>query len=1048
MLFPVLLSASVSMAAGQSASTLAPESSTQVKIAPGEKQSYALLTSAGQTTVLTIDQNVGTVTATVGTGAPQRNRSGKLSQITMHIAAEQSGTETLVIANPSSRTTAEITLNVAAAHATSDQDRDEASIEQQTSEAETLLLQHDTPKLKEAVADLEKAEAVAEKIGDRKALVRALTLHTYALAFPLNDAAAALPIGKRACAFADEVKNESAVEAGNALKTCGFLNAKLGNYDDADGYYAQALADFEATDDRYNQVVVRENRAKIERIQQKDDAALADLDVALPIATSSGDLRGELAVRVEQGALLYEMNELGPAYEANMDALTLAAKQQDNYLAALAWNTLGVIYTDLHDFDRAADAFEQADQLFAKDKNDYGHLQVLHGRGELHYAQGDWKAAAEQFSRGVAAAEEKSLPREYVFYAWGLAQTQTRLGHLQEAQALLDKALQMAEKNKIAEIEASLLNAQAEVALRSNDGPKAKDIWTKALAAAETNHDKAAHLEALGGLARYARSRGNLADATSYALQAIDEIEATRSGISLSQLRLNYLASKRAFYELAVDALMDSGQPAEAFRICEQGRARMLLDQMSEAGVRSSDDPLSKQLLGNRIALLTAQEHLALMLSGRARGAEMAAEKFKIRQLELEDHKLRAQVPGAQSLQQALPASSEQVRAALPDSKTMLAEYWIGAEHSYLWCVTQKSFTSYRLAGTKELGRKVNVYLGDVLAPMQPAAGTSAQERVVRLTTARANSERESRQMQQILFPHGALTAGLMRLIVVPDGPLHSIPFSALLSPGGAYLGRKYAVVSEPSAAAMLSLLERGSGPATGMRAAVFSDPILRRQTTTVTNSDVRGVTASLLPTSVSSTLPPLPFAKTEIASIRQALGPDQTDLFAGYAAARSTALSLDWSRYAVGHFATHTLLNAHSPEFSGLVLSAFAADGAAEDPVLSYADILNMKAPLPLVVLSSCTSGGGRMVDGEGLAGIGNAFFGAGARRVVGSLWPVDDEATSELMRYFYRTLQHTHSATLALRQAQDELAADARWSSPAYWAAFTLAGDWRRLD
>jgi CHAT domain-containing protein len=69
-----------------------------------------------------------------------------------------------------------------------------------------------------------------------------------------------------------------------------------------------------------------------------------------------------------------------------------------------------------------------------------------------------------------------------------------------------------------------------------------------------------------------------------------------------------------------------------------------------------------------------------------------------------------------------------------------------------------------------------------------------------------------------------------------------------------------------------------------------------------------------------------------------------------------------------------------------------------------------------------------------------------AGARRVVASLWQVDDESTAELMKRFYRgMLERRLPPAAALREAQLELAATERWRSPFHWAAFVLQGEWR---
>jgi CHAT domain-containing protein len=158
---------------------------------------------------------------------------------------------------------------------------------------------------------------------------------------------------------------------------------------------------------------------------------------------------------------------------------------------------------------------------------------------------------------------------------------------------------------------------------------------------------------------------------------------------------------------------------------------------------------------------------------------------------------------------------------------------------------------------------------------------------------------------------------------------------------------------------------------------------------------------------------------------------------------------TLDWSPYTIGHFASHATLNRESLELSGLVLGPAKQGASSSDAsVLWYSDVCRLHVPLALVVLSACDTANGEAVPGEGLVGLTQAFFVAGAQRVLGSLWPADDEATSILMKHFYTALRASHSPSSALRVAQAQMAEDARWSSPYYWAGFSLAGDWRSMQ
>jgi CHAT domain-containing protein len=164
------------------------------------------------------------------------------------------------------------------------------------------------------------------------------------------------------------------------------------------------------------------------------------------------------------------------------------------------------------------------------------------------------------------------------------------------------------------------------------------------------------------------------------------------------------------------------------------------------------------------------------------------------------------------------------------------------------------------------------------------------------------------------------------------------------------------------------------------------------------------------------------------------------------FAASRAAAMSPELGRYRVVHFATHGVFDNDSPGMSGIMLSLFDSRGRPQDGFLRVHDIYRLHLPADLVVLSACSTALGRNVSGEGLVGVVRGFMYAGAKRVVASLWKVDDEATGELMRRFYEgMLVNRLPAAAALREAQLGVWRQARWTSPYYWAAFSLQGEWR---
>jgi CHAT domain-containing protein len=176
------------------------------------------------------------------------------------------------------------------------------------------------------------------------------------------------------------------------------------------------------------------------------------------------------------------------------------------------------------------------------------------------------------------------------------------------------------------------------------------------------------------------------------------------------------------------------------------------------------------------------------------------------------------------------------------------------------------------------------------------------------------------------------------------------------------------------------------------------------------------------------------------------ALAPSGERLVAtDFEANRGRATSLELAKYRIVHFATHGFLNNQHPELSGVVLSLFDKKGEPQDGFLRLHDIYNLKLPVDLVVLSACNSGLGKDVKGEGLIGLTRGFMYAGASSVVASLWKVDDEATSELMRHFYGyMLRDGLSPAAALRKAQVTMSQQKRWQSPYYWAGFVIQGQY----
>src|SRR6185503_16398712 len=453
---------------------------------------------------------------------------------------------------------------------------------------------------------------------------------------------------------------------------------------------------------------------------------------------------------------------------------------------------------------------------------------------------------------------------------------------------------------------------------------------------------------------------------------------------------------------------------------------------------------------------------------------QSAALKKEISQLENDYERAQADIrkasPHYASLIQPLPLKLKEVQEQL-DADTVLLEYALGEERSYLWSITRDSLKSYELPKGAVIAKDARLIHELLSARSTTKRGESALQRQRRIAHADAKLPATAQALSQTLLAPVAVQLGNKRLVIVADGALQYIPFAMLPDPGSRGQGAgvretttaqrpplivNHEVVSLPSASALA--IQRtelaGRQPAPKMLA-VIADPVFDRtdlrfttpatevnekqQTKTIAfdesrsiehlaekSDDKSGVTMRRL------VIPRLPFTRQEATRLL-ALTPKSSSFGAmDFQANRGTVLKGELSQYRYVHFATHGVLDSERPGLSSLVLSMVDAEGNPQDGFLRANDIYNLKLPAELVVLSACQTGLGKEIKGEGLVGLTRGFMYAGAARVVLSLWSVNDKATAELMTTFYqKMLKQGERPAAALRAAQVEMWKQKQWQS-----------------
>jgi CHAT domain-containing protein len=469
------------------------------------------------------------------------------------------------------------------------------------------------------------------------------------------------------------------------------------------------------------------------------------------------------------------------------------------------------------------------------------------------------------------------------------------------------------------------------------------------------------------------------------------------------------------------------------------------------------------------------------------------------------ESQIRQTSPRYAALTQPQPLSLKEIQTTVVAPDTLLLEYSLGAERSYLWAVTPTSIITYELPKREEIetvARQVYTLLTspkqwsgpEELSEQQTGAKSANESSQRNLGLAGEKTETGSQQSQSLAGPEAAARLSQLvlapveaqlaekRLLIVADGALQYIPFGALprtqsqskANPQGAKkdyhpLIFDHEVVILPSASTLTVLRQEVKGRRPAERTvAVLADPVfetndervkgLRGQAASSTDNarsstaayqsqpGVRRAARDLGLNDAELTIPRLPGTRREADQILTLVPRSQSKAAFDFAASRQTVASKELGEYRYVHFATHGFLNSLHPELSGIVLSMVDEKGNPQDGFLLAHEVFNLKLAADLVVLSACRTGLGKQVRGEGLVGLTRGFMYAGAPRVVVSLWSVNDEATAELMAGFYRgMLSEKLRPAAALRAAQISLMKEVRWQSPFYWAAFTLQGEWR---
>ena len=522
---------------------------------------------------------------------------------------------------------------------------------------------------------------------------------------------------------------------------------------------------------------------------------------------------------------------------------------------------------------------------------------------------------------------------------------------------------------------------------------EAKAVFDKILSSPRIRDVGDLYWLALFERGRIAESENNPEQASDLYRNAVDVVELQRSSVTTEASKIGFVGDKQILYAKLIAALIAQGHTAEAFDYIERSKSRALVDTLAS----KKDFYLAPGNTTQIHELLVKVEQAEMEAPNTA--SDLVAQKDESatspsaavsgpRNLRISAARQAAASipPEIASLVSVASTPIEEIRALIPADEVLI-EYYYDDRSLFTFLLSQK--------GLQMVRGEVGDLVADALALRDAIQSQDADAYLIPA----------QRLYKRLVLPIDPLLSGGSKLIIVPQGVLHYVPFAALHD-GRGYLIDKYAFRVLPSASVMKYLRGKHELKEGGILA--FGNPDL------------------------GDTRYDLKFAEEEARAIVQTVAGSR--LFVGKEATEA-ALRENATAFTYLHFATHGEFDADHPLDSALILAKASSDG-----FLTVSKLYSMHLDVDLATLSACDTGLGKIANGDEVVGLTRGFLFAGTSTVVASLWHVDDQATSTLMRLFYDQIKDKGKRE-ALREAQ--IVTRQSFPSPYFWAGFQLTGN-----
>lgn len=811
----------------------------------------------------------------------------------------------------------------------------------------------------------------------------------------------------------------------------GHVYYRLDRYRQALDHYSRARKVFARRGDRSARALVDYSRSNVYTDADQPDKGLSlyrraasDFEMARE-SMAAAQCRFHIAyIEFLRG----NYNAALASYYKLRDQLTKLGSGQ---LVAWCNRDIAEILLALNAFDDAMESAESARSRFTELGMPYEAGQATLVRALASMGVQQFDQARDDLTEARRAFESSGIPTLTAITDCYFAELSLRQGDSEEAARRAGAALRVFSKQKLATKVAYARLLMARAAYQGKDPLGAARLAKAALRSAEGSFAPGIAYQCHHLIGQVARGRNQPRAALASFRLAVETVEKMRGGIAADEFKATFVSDKVQVYEDAIAACLDEGTDAlveEAFRLVESSKSRSLADLLARylrkapdtvrgTGRKGAAHSTRERLLKLVQELNWYSSHAGLEDEKGTQRRAAAAERYQReatrceRQIAQAFRLLEAEGSPFSEIQRMRAIGPEELCAALEPGETAI-EYFTTGDQVSAFVASRGRIRVARAFASK---REVDRTLGALRFQIEKFNYGSEYVDSFFGQLKHATDEYLSRFYEMIFAPIEPMLE-TSRLMVIPHGSLHYVPFHALRD-GDGYLVDRFEISYAPSGAVLKLCRARAAAARAGQSEA----------------SNFKSHGSSI---SRDGKMVALGVAGRETPSIDDeisALGA----IFPGAVTLTGTeATRENLLKHAPGarflHVASHGYFRRDNPMFSFLKLA---------DSHLNFYSLLDLRLKAEMVTLSACHTGVNMVFPGDELHGLMRGFLYAGAPSLVASLWAVSDRSTAELMREMYSRIRSGETKRAALRSAQ--LAIKDGYGHPYYWAPFVLMGN-----